>query len=99
ALPNLLKQTFAASFDRQPLDLVLDDLSEITGVSVVIDGRAKDRVGTPITARFRNDMPLLEALRLLAESAGLKLVAVPGGPSPTRALFVPTPEHAQVMQR
>ena len=43
ALPSLLKQTFAASFDRQPLEFVLDDLSEITGVSVVLDGRAADR--------------------------------------------------------
>lgn len=99
ALANLLKQTVAAAFDRQPLEFVLDDLSELTGVSVVINGRAKDKVGTPVTARFRNDVPLLEALRLVTESAGLKLVQLPGGPGPTRALFVTTPEHAQILQR
>lgn len=99
ALPNLLKQPVAASFDRQPLEVVLDDLSEITGVSVVIDGRAKDKLRTPLTARFRNDVPLLEALRMVTESAGLKLVELPGGSSPTRALFVTTPEHAQTLQR
>jgi RNA polymerase sigma factor (sigma-70 family) len=99
ALPNLLKQTFAASFDGTPLDAALDELSEITGVSVVIDGRARDKMGTPITARFRNDVPLLEALRLVTESAGLKLVELPAGPGPTRALFVTTPEHALVLQR
>lgn len=99
SLHNLLKQTFAASFDRHPLEFVLDDLSEITGVSVVIDGRAKDQSRTPITARFRNDVPLREALRMVTESAGLKLVELPGGPGPTRALFVTTPEHAQILQR
>ena len=98
ALPNLLKQTFAASFDRHPLEFVLDDLSEITGVSVVIDGRAKDRLRTPVTARFRNDVPLLEALHMVTESAGLKLVVLPASPGPARALFVTTPEHARAMQ-
>jgi hypothetical protein len=99
ALPNLLKQTLAASFDRQPLEFVLDDLSDITGVSVVVDGRAGDRIRTPITARFRNDVPVLDALRMVTESAGLKLVELPGGQDPTRALFVTTPEHARAMQR
>ncbi|MCI0462081.1 MAG: DUF4974 domain-containing protein [Gemmataceae bacterium] len=99
SLPNLLKQTFAASFDRQPFEFVLDDLSEITGVSVVIDGRARDRLRTPVTARFRNDVPLLEALRMVTESAGLKLVQLPAGPGPACALFVTTPEHAQSLRR
>jgi hypothetical protein len=99
ALHNLLQQTVAASFDRQPLEFVLDDLSEITGVSVVLDGRAQDKMRTPITARFRNDVSLLEALRMVTASAGLKLVELPGGPTATRALFVTTPEHAQLLQR
>ena len=99
ALPNLLKQTFAASFDRQPLEFVLDDLSEMTGVSVVIDGRAKEKVREPITARFRNDVALLEALRMVTESAGLKLVELAGDGGPTRALFVTTPEHARTLQK
>jgi hypothetical protein len=99
SLANLLKQTFAASFDRHPLEFVLDDLSEITGVSVVIDGRARDKMRAPVTARFRNDVPLLEALRMVTESAGLKLVELPGNQAPTRALFVTTPEHAKILQR
>ncbi len=99
ALENLLKQTFAASFDQQPLELVLDDLSEITGVSVIIDGRAREKKRTPVTARFRNDVPLREALHMVTESAGLKLVELPGGPYPVRALFVTTSEHAQSLKR
>lgn len=99
SLHNLLQQTFAASFNRHPLEFVLDDLSELTGVSIVIDGRAKNEMRTPITARFRNDVPLLGALRMVTESAGLKLVGFPGAPGSARGLFVTTPEHAQVLQR
>src|SRR5262249_22415927 len=55
---NLLKQTFVASFDQHPLELVLEDLADITGVSVIVDGRSKDKIRTPVTARFRNDVPL-----------------------------------------
>jgi len=42
---NLLKQTFVASFDQHPLEYVLEDLAEITGVSVIVDGRSKERSG------------------------------------------------------
>jgi hypothetical protein len=36
---------------------------------------------------------------MVTESAGLKLVELPAAPGPTRALFVTTREHAQMMQR
>lgn len=90
---NLLKQTFVASFDQQPLEFVLDELSEITGVTVIVDGRSKDKIRTPVTARFRNDVPLRDALRMVAESAELKLVILPGG------LFVTTASHAEVLEK
>jgi hypothetical protein len=89
---NLLKQTFMASFDQQSLEVVLDDLADITGVSVIVDGRTKDKIRTPVTARFRNDVPLRDALRMVTESAELKLVILPGG------LFVTTPSHASMLE-
>jgi hypothetical protein len=90
---NLLKQTFVASFDQQPLESVLEDLADITGVSVIVDGRSKEKIRTPVTARFRNDVPLRDALRMVTESAELKLVILPGG------LFVTTPAHASVLEK
>src|SRR5207253_1863532 len=84
---NLLKQTFVASFDQQPLEFVLEELADLTGVSVIVDGRSKEKLRTPVTARFRNDVPLRDALRMVTESAELKLVFLPGG------LFVTTPSH------
>jgi hypothetical protein len=90
---NLLKQTFVASFEQYPLEFVLEDLAEITGVSVIVDGRSKEKIRTPVTARFRNDVPLRDALRMVTESAELKLVFLPGG------LFVTTPSHADALEK
>jgi hypothetical protein len=90
---NLLKQTFVAWFDQHPLELVLEDLADITGVSVIVDARAKEKIRTPVTAGFRNDVPLRDALRMVTESAELKLVILPGG------LFVTTPAHADVLEK
>ncbi|MCI0376927.1 MAG: hypothetical protein L0215_04930 [Gemmataceae bacterium] len=90
---NLLNQTFVASYDQLPLEYILDDLADITGVSVIVDGRSKDKIRTAVTARFRNDVPLRDALRMLTESAELKLVFLPGG------LFVTTPAHADVLEK
>jgi hypothetical protein len=78
------------------LECALDELSEITGVSVVLDGRITENRQALVTACFRNDVPLLEGLRMLTESAGLKLVQLPGGTGPTEALFITTPEHARL---
>jgi hypothetical protein len=89
---NLLKQTFVASFDQQPLESVLEDLADVTGVTVIVDGRSQDKIRTPVSARFRNDVPLRDALRMLTESAELKLVILPGG------LFVTTPIHAELLE-
>jgi hypothetical protein len=99
SLPELLKQTVIVAFDREPLEHSLDALSEISGVSVVIDSRARDKLRSPVTARFRNDVPLLDALRLLAEAAELKLVEIWDESGTPQALFVTTPERAQTMQR
>lgn len=93
ARDNLLKQTFVASFEQQPLEFILEDLAAITGVSVVVDGRSKEKIRTPVSARFHNDVPLRDALRMVTETAELKLVFLPGG------VFVTTPAHAEVLEK
>ncbi len=90
---HLLNQTFFADFKNLPLEDALDELGERTGVSVVIDGRAKDMKKTAITARFRNDVAVQDAVRILAEMADLKLVHLPTG------LFVTTAEQAQKFRK
>jgi len=89
----LLNQRFFADFKNRPLDEALAELTDLTGVSVVLDSRAKEKAKTSVTARFRNDVCLQDAVRILAEMAELKLVHLPTG------LFVTTPQHAEVFRK
>ncbi len=89
----LLNQTFHADFKEQRLDMALEDLSELTGVSIVVDGRAKQKVQTAVTARFHDDVALQDAVRMLTDMAELKIVYLVTG------MYVTTPEHATVMQK
>lgn len=89
----LLNQTFDVDFKDRPLDAALEELSELTGVSIVLDARAKQKLQTSVTARFRDDVALQDAVRMLTDMAELKLVYLVTG------LYVTTPEHAQVMQK
>jgi hypothetical protein len=89
----LLNQTFHVEFSERRLDQALEELSELTGVSIMIDGRAKEKAQTPVTARFHDDDALQDAVRMLAETADLKLVYLVTG------IFVTTPERAKEMQK
>jgi hypothetical protein len=84
-----LNQKVMATFHSTPFNKAIEELAEATAVSIVIDNRTKDAIKAPITAQFRNDVALQDAVRMLAEMADLKLVHLPTG------LFVTTPDHAQ----
>jgi hypothetical protein len=86
-------QTFRADFKDQRLDLALEELSDLTGVSLVIDGRAKVKAQTLVTARFNDDVALQDAVRMLTEMGDLKIVYMVTG------MFITTPERAAAMQK
>lgn len=90
---HMLNQFFRADFKDQRLDLALEELSELTGVSIIVDARAKPKVQTPVTARFNDDVALQDAVRMLTETAELKIVHLVTG------LYITTPEHAKVMKK
>jgi hypothetical protein len=71
---QLLRQKVMARYENVPLDTVLDDFAERTGVSVLVDGRVGDKMKTPVSANLGNDAALEGVLRLLADMAGLQLV-------------------------
>jgi hypothetical protein len=74
-------------FDKKPLGEALKELARQSGMNVVLDGRAGDKVKLPVTARLLNT-PLDTAVRLLADMADLK-------PYPVDNLyFVTTRENA-----
>jgi hypothetical protein len=68
------RQTIHSTFLKKPLEEALQDLAEETGVSVVLDARASTQGRTVVTANFRGETSLLNAVRLLADMAGLKAV-------------------------
>ncbi|HWY85798.1 MAG TPA: DUF4974 domain-containing protein, partial [Gemmataceae bacterium] len=75
------------NFEDVPLEEVLTELSDRTGVTIVIDTRAKDKARTPVSARFQHETNLATAVRLLADMAELKLVVV------DRVLYVTLPSN------
>ncbi len=68
---RLLQERITANFDKRPLAEALDELSDMTGATLVLDPRVGDKARTPITVVFRNSISLEAAVRLLAEMAGL----------------------------
>lgn len=87
--PRLLEQRIAVRFDRTPLESALYELSEISGLSIVLDPRAEKKAQTTVTATFRNDISLEGVLRALCELADLRFVNLHDG------VFVTTPENAE----
>jgi hypothetical protein len=79
-----------AAFDKRPLEEVLEELAEQTGVSIVVDGRCEGAT-EPVTATLMN-VPLDTAVRLLADMAGLRVVPL------DNTLYVTSKENAQAMQ-
>jgi hypothetical protein len=75
------------TFVDVPLEEVLAELSDRTGITILIDARAKEKAKTPITARFQHETNLATAVRLLADMADLKLVVV------DRILYVTLPSN------
>ena len=74
-------------------DLALEELSDLTGVSLVLDARANEKVQTTVTARFNDDVALQDAVRMLTDMADLKIVYLP------TSMYITTPERAKVMQK
>ena len=65
-----------ASFVERPLDEALQELSELSGISIVLDPRVGAKGKTPITARFPSQTNVAQATRVLADMADLKAVMV-----------------------
>lgn len=67
----LLGYPITGRFDKQPLDEVIDELSDQSGATILIDPRLGEKAQTPVSAVFKNTITLEGAVRLLAEMADL----------------------------
>jgi len=64
------------SFVQLPLDEALQELSELSGISVALDPKVGDKAKTLITARFPGQTNVAQIARVLADMADLKAVRV-----------------------
>jgi hypothetical protein len=70
---RLLAERVTAAFTKRPLAEALEELSDLTGATIILDPRVGEKAQTPVTARFRNTISLEGAVRLLAEMSGLQV--------------------------
>jgi hypothetical protein len=89
---HLLKLTVALEAQEEKLIDILDELSDQTGASLILDTRAKQKGQTQLSLRLNGDVTLREAVRMVAEMADLKPVFMSTG------VFITTPEHARIME-
>jgi hypothetical protein len=89
---RLLTERVMANFHQSPFDQAVEELSALTGASVVLDNRLGDKLKVPITASLRNDVTLKCALRMLADMADLKVVFLPS------AIYITDPINAQKLE-
>lgn len=89
----LLQQKVLANFEKKPLDEVLHELAEQTGVSIQLDSRAKEKQPLQVTALFRNDTSLRDALIIMADMAGLQVVELPS------AVYVTSSVNAEALRK
>ena len=71
----VLRQAVDLDLERRPLPAALKELSDVTGVSIVLDGQKLKDSKSEVTADFRN-VPLDCAVRVLADMAGMKSVVM-----------------------
>ena len=92
SLPPLV----TVSFENRPLDSALRRLSDMTGISIVVDVRATDKLhhaGQPGITAMLNNVPLDTAVRLLADMNELGVVAIDS------VLYVTTKPNAEKLEK
>jgi len=91
-MAKLIQQRVIGHFDGKFLSTAVEELAEQTGVSIHVDKRLLDKANVQVTGTFRNHVSLRDALIVLTESAGVKMVQLP------TAIFVTTPENAAALR-
>ena len=94
SLAYLLEEKLCVSFDNRPLIEIVQNISDLTGVSITLDPRVENKTLTKaISVTFRNDVTLGGALRIIADMAGLKMVDMQSG------LYITTPANAKELEK
>lgn len=89
----LLQEKITADYNGTPAGEVLLDLGALTGAHIQLDPRGNDKLNTPISASFANNVTLKSALRMLTDMVDLQMVEMEEG------IYITTPEHAAEMRK
>jgi len=88
----VLRQPVDVAFERRLLSDALKELSDMTGVSVVLDAQKQQDATLQVTADFRN-VPLESAVRVLADMASMKSITL------ENMIYVTDPGNAENMKK
>jgi hypothetical protein len=80
--------TVDVQYDKRPLGEALQEMSDATGINIVLDVRVGEGAKIPVTATLSN-VPISSGVRMLADMANLDSVTLKG------ALYVTTQENAE----
>jgi hypothetical protein len=86
------RQLLNVEFYERPLDKALQDLADLSGITVLLDPKVGKKAQTPVVATLQN-VPLRTAVRLLADMADLKAVTV------DNVLYVTTRANAEALEK
>jgi RNA polymerase sigma factor (sigma-70 family) len=89
---RMLEEPVRVEAENDRLSAVLDRLVADTGANIVQDPRAKEQLATPVNLSLQ-DVPLESAVRVLSDTAGLRVAVV------DNILYVTTPENAERMKK
>lgn len=87
-----LRESVHIDVDERPLAEALKELAAAAGANIVLDARLKEKAKVAVSASLQH-VPLETAVRLLAEMADLKAVAL------DNVIYVTTRENAEKWQK
>lgn len=89
---RVFKHPVDVTFNKRPLGEALNELSELSGLSIVLDPRGQTDSSFAVTADFRN-VSVQDAVRVLANMAGMKSVVM------DNLLYVTSTNNAEQLQK
>lgn len=93
SLPVLLRQPVVGRFHKVLVSEIIEQLAEEGAVSINWDPKTNEQASRPVSATFRNDTSLEEAVRVLTEMVGLKVVRFQSG------LYITPPENVAALEK